>query len=94
MGRAEPGDPHPIINKWGRTWGVPSQVRVVWSVLEPDMGNLHIHMHPELSLLLTCLSSFQKHLTSALTNGRGKERVLPFLICPKSFFFFLPKNIF
>jgi hypothetical protein len=50
MGREEPGDSHPIINEWGGTWAVPGQVRVVWAVPEPDVA--HLHMSPELSLLL------------------------------------------
>jgi hypothetical protein len=29
MEREEPGDSHPIINEWGGTWMVPSQVTVV-----------------------------------------------------------------
>jgi hypothetical protein len=33
---------------------VPGQVRVVWAIPEPDMGNLH--MSPERSLLLACLA--------------------------------------
>jgi hypothetical protein len=56
MRRAEAADSHPIINEWGGTWVVPSQVRVVWGVSEPDVGNLHTHRSPELSLFLACLT--------------------------------------
>jgi hypothetical protein len=31
-GRADPGYSHPIMNKWGRAWVAPSQVRVVWAI--------------------------------------------------------------
>jgi hypothetical protein len=51
MGREEPGESHPIMNKWRGAWVVPTQVRVVWAAL----GNLH--MSPELSLLLACLTT-------------------------------------
>jgi hypothetical protein len=62
MGKEEPIDSHPVINGWGETWVVPSQVSVVWAVPEPDVGNPHIHMSilymsPKLSLLLACLPS-------------------------------------
>jgi hypothetical protein len=29
---AGPGGSHPIMNKWGGAWAVPSQVRVVWPI--------------------------------------------------------------
>jgi hypothetical protein len=32
MGRAEPGDSHPIINEWKGACMVPSQVRVVRAI--------------------------------------------------------------
>jgi hypothetical protein len=54
--KGDPGDSHLIISEWGGTWVVPSQVRVVWAVPEPDIGNLHIRMGPELSLLPACLT--------------------------------------
>jgi hypothetical protein len=50
--RTKPDDSHPISNEVGRDLVVPSQVRVVWAITEPDVGNLHIHMSSELSLLL------------------------------------------
>jgi hypothetical protein len=53
MGREEPGDSHPTINELEGAWVVPSKDL---AVPEPDVGNLHIHMSLELSLILACLS--------------------------------------
>jgi hypothetical protein len=44
---------------------VPSQVRVVWAIHEPDVDNLHIHMTPKLSLLLACLIRDSLHALAA-----------------------------
>jgi hypothetical protein len=50
-GKAGPGGSHPIMNEWGRLWGVPSQVRVVWPIPRqlhepqtfPTSSLTHIH---------------------------------------------------
>jgi hypothetical protein len=31
-GRADPEDSHPVMNKWGGAWAIPSQVRVVLAI--------------------------------------------------------------
>jgi hypothetical protein len=56
MGREEPVDSHPIINEGGGAWEILGQVREVWAVPDPDIGNLHKHMIPEISLLLDYLN--------------------------------------
>jgi hypothetical protein len=42
-------DSYPIMNEWGETWMIPSQVRVVWT--HPQAT----YMSPKLFLLLACL---------------------------------------
>jgi hypothetical protein len=49
MGKADPGDSHPIINEWG----MHGRFLARWGWSGPSLGNLH--MSPELSLLLACL---------------------------------------
>jgi hypothetical protein len=55
MEKGEPGDSHPIISEWERGIDHSDHVMLVQAILEPDMSNLHVHMSPELSLLLAYL---------------------------------------
>jgi hypothetical protein len=74
MGRAEPGDSHPIINEWGGAWVVTSQARVV-----PGSGNgkcnikSYMFTSPELSLILACLTSS----SSLFMANWGKRKGCP-----------------
>jgi hypothetical protein len=70
MGQEEPGDFHLIINEWGGREVAPGQVRVVWAISDPGMGNLYMHtilshiyffMSTELSLILICLSLWKTY---------------------------------